>query len=960
MFRKIGFGSRTRRETRETTVACDKNLMDMPGSLRLPSEVGSVQSPVLEQTTERFMVEERKKLVYESMKKKLESEAVIRESAIKASQAAEKEAIAIARERGIADRHQVLDALALTLEANAKRLADEEATVAAQRDEAEVKARTLAVKEQSIEATDAEQRATAAWLRREAAKIQVEEAAMKKELDARELATRKSVEDLKVKEHDVTGLQERLKLREGKVVEQTKSLEERCEALRKKERDLARKTEALDLETKKLAVAHDTVAARTADVDARAHAVAAADAAAADRVDALNRRAEVLEVAKNEIDEQARLAQELSEQADSRLRKAEEAEKVLAAKEKKLTERTSKVDGVEAQAAKDAKDAAVVLAVAQKEAADLTAQAQRELELLQRQQEATKDDLEAQRTKLAKKEKFLDEKQAELDASFGTWRDKELALNEREAALKERELAFEMKLDEDEKKSKKFSEDETVLSTKEAALKQREADIEARETHVDDLKADLKTTLAQLEDREASVRSREISASDRENRGSKEDDARRQELVAAQPWLRIRTEPVDWECPDWVRRVTARAAKAQTDAHATLQSARSVLTKHKGMALTLLPREVRAALKEGVEVGDVIREACCDLQGAVVRRFLRLCGGDLLESGATCAADTVLKDTLRSLRGIAAQEVARRSALLATTFEASYYGETTLGRIPQRPAAATTTLFRLKHNRFEALRLRPPAAKSRFAAATAHWAAPEFRRTLFDIVASFNGIPQTDRHTVAAREGSRAMTGVFFCTAGKCELRFDDDGDDGRHAPRATCVFENPTDLVAFIADLESAPGVRCLGIANGFDDSSDDDAPLEVAIALDLADQGVLADVRLRLRPLELIQRHLGSLSFLADVDSHEEILQPLWRDLNSVDGFLTDIHQFSAAPPPYDDAATTRLPTSDRPTSGRSRPSSATKSSSSSSRLKAPKPTEWPAPPNWTSHAGVTRRYS
>ena len=59
----------------------------------------------------------------------------------------------------------------------------------------------------------------------------------------------------------------------------------------------------------------------------------------------------------------------------------------------------------------------------------------------------------------------------------------------------------------------------------------------------------------------------------------------------------------------------------------------------------------------------------------------------------------------------------------------------------------------------------------------------------------------------------------------------------------------------------------------------------------MDLLGQGVLCDVRLRLRALERPQRHLGSLAFLADASSHEEVLLPVWPDVASYDGFSSGL---------------------------------------------------------------------
>ena len=48
---------------------------------------------------------------------------------------------------------------------------------------------------------------------------------------------------------------------------------------------------------------------------------------------------------------------------------------------------------------------------------------------------------------------------------------------------------------------------------------------------------------------------------------------------------------------------------------------------------------------------------------------------------------------------------------------------------------------------------------------------------------------------------------------------------------------------------------------------------------------------MRLRLRALERPQRHLGSLAFLADASTHEEILLPIWPDVCHYDGWSPNI---------------------------------------------------------------------
>jgi hypothetical protein len=133
----------------------------------------------------------------------------------------------------------------------------------------------------------------------------------------------------------------------------------------------------------------------------------------------------------------------------------------------------------------------------------------------------------------------------------------------------------------------------------------------------------------------------------------------------------------------------------------------------------------------------------------------------------------------------------------------------------------------------------------------------------------------------------------------RVELRFDDDGDDGGHANRCALVFDDPQLLADCFAHLERDRAHGVAAVVNGFLPA--DEAPSaehEVAVALDLLRQGILCDVRLRLRALERPQRHLGSLAFLADASSHEEILLPLWSDVAHADGWACRVAEVDAKP--------------------------------------------------------------
>ena len=177
-----------------------------------------------------------------------------------------------------------------------------------------------------------------------------------------------------------------------------------------------------------------------------------------------------------------------------------------------------------------------------------------------------------------------------------------------------------------------------------------------------------------------------------------------------------------------------------------------------GNAWALLPRDVRHALRDAVQQGDAVRRAVADLQAVLVRRFLRLCA----QKDGHEEPDSALKDALRVVRGAASREVVRRKALCAALHDAQYKAaDGVLARIRDRPpsAAVARDLFRLRKNRFDALRLRTPAAKARFAAATAKWSSAEFRRLLRQLALQFNG----DRARAFPGGGASSLEpGVFY------------------------------------------------------------------------------------------------------------------------------------------------------------------------------------------------------
>lgn len=368
----------------------------------------------------------------------------------------------------------------------------------------------------------------------------------------------------------------------------------------------------------------------------------------------------------------------------------------------------------------------------------------------------------------------------------------------------------------------------------------------------------------------------------------------------------------------WCRAVGESLNQQQLQAHDAVKHAHHQIKATAapatgGNAWALLPRDVRHALRDSVSTGDAVRIAVADLQAVLVRRFLRLCSA---KDGHE-EPDPALKDCLRVVRGAASREVVRRKALCAALHDAQYKAsEGVLTRIKSRAPSSSVArdLFRLRKNRFDALRLRTPAAKARFAAATAKWSSAEFRRLLRQVALQFNG---DGARAFPGGGASSLEPGVFYgfedaaqahAPAPRVECRFDDDGDDGGHANRAALVFQNPKDLVECFEALENDGRLDIVAVSNGFlgslkikgldENTKPTSAPHEVALAVDLLRQGILCDVRLRLRALERPQRHLGSLAFLADASTHEEILLPIWPDVCHYDGWTPHISARDRAP--------------------------------------------------------------
>lgn len=872
---------------------------------------------------ETTLAKERRELASERAKARALSEASGRAVAVKASAAAEREALAIARERGLEQRHEVLDALALTLDANAKRLADEEARVVSSASEAEDKARRLARQAHAIEDAEAEQRATARWLRREASRCEAEDKSRKAQIDDLERSAKEKAAELEAKARlletrDGENATVRARLSEGESV-----MEAREAACASREKEVAEARAAVDDEKARLEAVADALDVKAADVDARAHSVAAADAVARDRLEALTKRAEALADARAKVEERARAADKAMGDVEVRLAQLEEREAVTREAEERARVATD-------QAAREAKDIENKrIALSEARAAERAAavqegmKAQESLEATKRDVDASTAALEAEKLALEQLKTESREAKAQADAA-------RLALDEARLETKNRDSALASRVDAIE------ASEADVLARLQAA-ERREAEATSAKQEADRCKSefeakdgDVERTKLQLSERLAAVESREKDAKERE--------AYLEERRCQPTWLTARSLDAEWESIEWLRSVARTTSEQQAAAHEAVKAAVRAVRKVPGDASKwgLLPREVRASLRAGVELGDAVRLSCADLHAALVRRFLRLCAG-----AGTATEDAVLREALGALRGIAAQEIVRRKALVTAIYAARYANDQTLATdLDDRPAPRSAFLFKLQKNNFDSLRLRLPAARARFAAATAHWAADQVRRLLFDVAKRFNGYEggvatPDSRVFFAPRDAHAAGLGPP-----RVELRFDDDGDDGRHAPRAACVFDTPRDLLAFFKTLDEHPRLNCLGLANGFkrasasdDDETTDPPHHEVAVALDIHKQGVLCDLRLRLRALEAPQRHLGSLRFLADVDTHEEILLPLWTDVSHSDAWIQHLAAGDASaandppPPPYD-----------RPPSSRSH--LAFRESTAS---------DWPAPPNW-----------
>ncbi|KAH8098709.1 hypothetical protein JL720_1670 [Aureococcus anophagefferens] len=683
----------------------------------------------------------------------------------------------------------------------------------------------------------AEQKAAADWLKREVARADADAKALKLALAEREARVAAREDAAEAAAAEAAALSDTLDRREAAVADRETAVAEREADAASLKREIERQSEDLARAIAEAATRADEHKALSSDVDARAHSAAAADVLARERLDALTKRAEALALARDEVERLARAA-------DGRVAAAEEAE------------RSARVARLDAER--------------ERLEADAEAKQRREAEL--KAAHTCRVGLEAA---LAKSREKLEEerRQAAIDAEQERHR---LALLTDDADAMRKEMATE------------FADREAALKAREDALLAAEAQLEAslaaRGPTSRRLYRRRRPTSACP--REKALEQRLAAAEDALALKAAAEGARARALASRHPWLLARPGHGDTDAVAWAKRGDALAS--QLAAHEAARAAH---------------REVRQVLRDGVALGDASRRTLADLQGSLVRTFLRRC------ASPHETPNDDLADLLRVVRGAASR--GRGGGRRRRGVEGARYAGAALQPLLRVANLSPSedvqrTLFKLKQNRFDALRLRTPAAKARLAAALATWAAPEFKRFVHALAARFNGSASTDAPDLGA---SSLEKGVFFgfedaaladAEPPRVELRFDDDGDDGGHANRCALVFDDPQLLADCFAHLERDRAQGVVAVVNGFLPA--DEAPSaehEVAVALDLLRQGILCDVRLRLRALERPQRHLGSLAFLADASSHEEILLPLWSDVAHADGWACRVADMDAKPP-------------------------------------------------------------
>lgn len=848
----------------------------------------------------------------------------MRRSAFTASRAAEAEAIAIAKARGLEERESVLETLALTLDANAERLAREGARSSAEMEDMELRAARLREEAQHAQREEADRQAASRWLLREVGRCSEEERIRAEQIDqAQQVSKQREARALSA-ERSAKEREEAATRAEASVKHREDSVHCREQECLEREATLESKWAEVEAMARRASAEVEAAVAKAADIDARAHAVASADAAAKERASALAERAEALAVAREELERQA-------SEIDRREREVERREHEVLKQETRSCEQK-----VAAESATAAAAAERVAAKREHEAA---------VAALEQQRELLAQDTRKKEAELEARLKEADQAAANMVLKHASIESGQAEIERARAGVVDANKEIEESRSDLERRQAELTVRERILSAKDADHASREAKLKATDAQLlSRLEAAEKRQAEALQDKESADAERdvarealasqrlahaameaELATLNKEARSVRERE--HSDLTMVQPWLAdgCCDEDAEWESIDWLRSLARAASREQSLAHEAARTAKKAAVRLDSTPWELLPRQVRASLRASVALGDRIRQICVDLQGALVRRFLRLssCNDDSLHA----IEDSVLREAHAALRGVASQEVVRRRGLVEALFVAKYDAADAraLAAIPQRPAPShrDAPLFELRRNFFDSLKLRMPAAKARFAAAASRWSTPQFRQYLFDKLRRILDDDAASRLELAHATASSTTTaalGLFFDAAraeNVVELRFDDDGDNGRYAPTAACIFDRPTDLVSFFYLIDRDPDSRCIGVANGFaqpplhsadaaaatradDDNDDDTCQHEIAILLDLYRQGLICDIRLRLRALEQPQRHIASLNFIAHVRSHEEILLPVWKDRCHRHNWLKDINFFERDQPP------------------------------------------------------------
>ena len=857
---------------------------------------------------------ERTNLAASEAKRKHEAEQHRRLAALALREREARAAADRAASAGLEAKGAALQTFESTLEASFAKLGAEETRVASAAEALRAREDATQRRLGELAAADAEQKAAADWLKREVSRADADAKALKLALAEREARVAAREDAAEAAAAEAAALTNTLDRREAAVADREAAVAGRETDAASLKQEIERQSEDLARAIAEAAARADEHKALSSDVDARAHSVAAADVLARERLEALTKRAEALALARDEVERLARAA-------DGRVAAAEEAERSARVVEERSAAERVRAEAATAEADAMHRRAEEALAKALREARDKDAAAAAARE---------KARADAERKRLEADAEAKQRREAELKAAHTCRVGLEAALAKSREKLEEERKQAAIDAEKERHRLALLTDDADAMRKEMATeFADREAALKAREDALLAAEAQLEASLAaraaneppplpppspdkRVSAREKALEQRLAAAEDALALKAAAEGARARALASRHPWLLARPGHGEMDAVAWAKAVGDALAKSQLAAHeATRAAHRSVLAVAAPQAdsggeglWALLPRDVRQTLRDGVALGDASRRTLADLQGSLVRTFLRRC------ASPHETPNDDLADLLRVVRGAASREVVRRKALVAALKAARYAGAALqpLLRVANRSPSEDVqrTLFKLKQNRFDALRLRTPAAKARFAAASATWAAPEFKRFVHALAARFNGSASTDAPDLGA---SSLEKGVFFgfedaaladSEPPRVELRFDDDGDDGGHANRCALVFDDPQLLADCFAHLERDRAHGVAAVVNGFLPA--DEAPSaehEVAVALDLLRQGILCDVRLRLRALERPQRHLGSLAFLADASSHEEILLPLWSDVAHADGWACRVAELDAKPP-------------------------------------------------------------